>query len=287
MQIDPIQNYEQAKVLFGTCRSPDKGKPLLSKWRLFKEGDNYVISIPQYNPWVNGQKPEIEYLPLCEIDPDHTLTFVMPHSKLLCNSNSISTVLQKLTSITYERAGKDRYRVGGYFATKARWGGMYNIMHKGSPEYFNGIQFNLLTRECLNPQPDMMETIISEERTQWLRDLRRYKKGLKARAKVGALQGHIEEVTKELAEAKNRWRYVGNCPTWTDPVWAEKLIKSMREEDYSHEILKAFVQSALRIRSNTLDDKSVLRAVDYVFTSNSVYLRKVYGVFGERPHEKT
>tara|TARA_R110000823_G_scaffold9739_12_gene33728 strand:- start:289 stop:864 length:576 start_codon:yes stop_codon:yes gene_type:complete len=189
------------------------------------------------------------------------------------------TILYKIIPLLMQRKRKDTYQLGKAWVNSSSWNDWCSI-DASSPEYFQGIQFDLTTQVCLNPKPDLLDSFIPEVRKQWLRDVKRFKKGLKARAKVGALQGYIQEVEKEKA-ADTSWRYTANLPKWTDPKFTQHVLESMRTEQYPPDLLKLMVQTVSTGWNNVqVTDKMVLDNVDRVFDMHSLHYRKAYGVFG-------
>ena len=182
-----------------------------------------------------------------EVDKHNRITFTISQQQLLHHSHSLVTVLYK------------------------------------TPEYFTGIQFDLTTQTCLNPRPDLLDTVIPKVRKQWLRDVKRFKKGLKARAKVGALQGYIDEVVAARAtQPSGGWRhnFDNNLPTWSDPRTTQQVIDCMRTEQYPPDLLKLLVQTTyLGWGSGEITNSMILENVDRVFNTHSIHYRKAYGVF--------
>ena len=278
-----IITYGWCKAHYANVRSPVMGKPMLSSsYRLFREGNDYVIKI--------GWRGTI-WEPLCRITPNNTLVFEAPLDRMLHNNCSLSNILVKITGIHFTRWKKGMYRLGSEkeAATKStstspwcpeKW----EWLHSKAPLYFNGIKFNLDTGKCLNGKPDPTKKVIPEKRKEWLRDLKRYKRGLKTRAKVGALQTYIQAQNEWYASSPSWTERKNRRPIWSGQNWCEKLVCCMREETYPPEILKAFTASVeMGWHVNVLTDQHVLEIVDKIFTKHSEEFRREYGVFGETP----
>ncbi len=283
-----FQCYQDFYDDFKRCRNKEKGRPIKGWCRLYKEGYDFVV---KQVTWGSGPN-----IPLFKVSPDNVVTFVMPLENLLHHTHTIVSSLWRVVPVMIERKRKGIYTAVGthdrayhkyndhrnYFYTD------WEMVKKQGPEYFNGIQFNLLTGECLNPQPDMMDTIVPEVRKQWLRDLKRFKKGLKIRAKVGSLQGYIDMVAKERANSTGGGQYNQTIPRWEHPDVTEQVLECLRAEDYSPDILKLLVQTVnLGWRQSEVTSQMVLDNVDRVFDQHSLHFRKAYGVFGETQHVKS
>jgi hypothetical protein len=158
----------------------------------------------------------------------------------------------------------------------------YEWLHKEGQQYRQGIKFNLLTGECINPEPDMMQTIIPEKRAEWLRDLKRFKRGMKSRAKVGALQGFVDEAKRLRAKSAGHWAFQrDNSIDWKAPACAKMIVACMQADEYPPELLQAFVTDHLCVGFVTLTEH-----IDEVCKQNSVQFRAAYGVFGKPKHVK-
>ena len=267
-----FQTYQNLYDDFKRCRSPIKGRPINGWSRLYKEDKDYVVKMVQWR----GHDIEV-----FRVSPDNTITFTAPFSRVLQHSQTLVASLWRVVPITMWR------KRAGIYCIHSISG--WCDKSKLTPEYFSGIKFNLETGECLNPQPDMMDTIIPEKRKQWLRDVKRFKKGLKIRAKLGAFESIIRTVEAERPSGSGSdWEYVGKLPKWNSPEVTEHVLEGMRTEEYPQDLLKLLVQTANTgfNRDNTTN-KDILENVDYVFNTHSLHYRKAYGVFGDTLHTKS
>ena len=290
-----LLSYADMAGYFRKVKTPSKGRPLKRGLRLYKEGNNYVVKMQDWRG--------AEDIPLFKVSPKNVVTFLLPLEHVLRDSNTLVILLPRVIPIHLTRAKKGVYRIsheGSMNMNPRLWDpcGSYPnwaFMRNEAPQYFKGIKFNFLTGECLNPQPDQATTELPEQRKVWRGELRRYKRGLKARIKVGALEGFIHEEQVALRAASSVWKYRrGVCPDWTQPKLTNLLLKSMRKETYPAELLQAFVRSAISTytvggwdSSAALTGQYLLRVVDQVFTQNSEHLRRKYGVFGKTLHMKS
>jgi len=303
-----LLSYAYMAEYFCKAKTPSKGRPLKRGLRLYKEGNNYVVKMQHWR--VVGDTP---FTPLFKVSPKNVVTFLLPLEHVLRDSSTLVILLPRVIPIHLTRAKKGIYRIsheGSMNMNPRLWDHSrsypnWAFMRKEAPQYFKGIKFNLLTGECLNPQPDQSTTELPEQRKVWRGELRRYKRGLKARIKVGALEGFIHEEQVALRAASSAWKHRRDvCPDWTQPKLTNLLIKSMRKETYPAELLQAFVRSGLGgvvsvggvihtytagvwDSSAALTGQHLLRVVDQVFTQNSEHFRRKYGVFGKTLHMKS
>jgi hypothetical protein len=282
-----ISSYKGAESVYSGCRNPKAGKPLAGQWRLFKAKNTFTICLPL------GWRMERTYLPVATVTPNNTLTMLLSKDEVLQHSNSIVVVLDRLTPFTLQRFGKGKYRIGEAIAHRRCHNGDYRnwacLSKENSQQYYKGIKFDLVSGVCLNPEPDESVEPVPEMRKKWLRDLKRFKYGLKTRAKVGALTMHIQEANiVRIENNKLPWHERKQLAiSWGDDEWCKKLVWCMRNEKYPPEILTAFVQSVEHgWRHHDITREEVLEAVNKTFTRHSEVLRREYGVFGKTFHKK-
>ena len=288
--MDIMKSYKDAEKIWATCRNKRKGKPLPANWRMFKEKSTFMICMPH---WAHG----FHYEPVASITPNNRLTMLLPKEELLRNSNSIVMALHAMTPFMVQRFGKGHYRIGAHskYPSHPSLHRHYLTINKAnSQQYYKGIKFDLVSGVCINPEPDESVEPVPERRKVWLRDLKQFKRGLKTRAKVGALTMHIQKVNEmRMENAKLQWsERTPMVVDWdTAKELRKKLVRCMKKEVYSEDILMAFVQSVSPdpywSSSHALvDQKDVLSVIDTVFNRYSQILRREYGVFGKTLHKK-
>ena len=283
MRINQIQSYKDMEALFSTCRSPAKGKPLPAHWRLYKDDSEFPSVY-----WINiGWRRNKKF---CEGRSDDTVKFCLTPEELYQVSNSIVMVLHKIFPIRCERKRQGIYNIGAIGVVSNNWGTYLSVDKDNSCEYFQGLTFDLKTCRITNPQPDLMDTTDPDMRKAWRKDLTRFKRGLKARAKVGALTGYITEVQSEDRSWSLHNKEISSDsgidlshPENSDAQ--QYVLKCMDIEQYPEDLLRAFVfwsaKHNLYSRS-PIDNTAVFKYVDQMFNKHSLDFRKAYGVFGDK-----
>ena len=283
-----LNTYEEMTAAFNTARYPDKGKPVNQNFRLFKDGDIYKITNNAYGTQV-----------LAEITPDNIITFVAPERHIVGVSQTYVSSFYRWFPFNFHRHRKGLYRIehskildaktakieGNYGAGWAEW----NKIMNAAPAYFEGIQFNLLTGNCLNRQKDDEFIERPAERKVWRQALTKFKKGYKARAKVHALDGLVSEI---LAETGGQTRYHGRCPDWGSKQWLDLLEDSIRKTEYPMPLLKGLVQTTMygghsywrQTTTPTTDD--MISTIDKVCNDLSIPLRRRFNVFEKEGHDE-
>ncbi len=286
-----LKDYADCERKFSTCRTPAKGKPIRTWCRLFKNQDVYEL---RYVAW-QGKDVDV----IAEFHPDGSI--VLPSDSLTWQAMhvSLAMALHRTIPIVTQRIGRARYRIGhtvfldnNVEEQDPQAGGSpfyhdwWYSFKKNGTEYFAGMTFNH-EGLCTNPQYAVSGEIDTEKRRTWLRILRRFKRGLKARAKVGALQQHAKRIYDKHVElerkGQHRWQW--QLPNWQSKKYYDMLKETMQTNEYTPEFLEAFVESATpnTYGNSIATDAHILRYVDTLMNDLSYQLRKDFGVFITEP----
>lgn len=122
-----------------------------------------------------------------------------------------------------------------------------------------------------------MPRIDEDKRREWLRALRRFKYGIKVRAKLGVLQTICEQVAAER-KGQQRW----DAPQWEHDRWVTLLYTCIKDNQFPPELLIGFTKTAEVTFLNPRKQPTVegtLDAVNEVCKQNSRALRQKFGVF--------
>ena len=285
-----ILNYQQADALWSRVRTPHKGKPITGWLRMFKNDEDFLFKVVSY-----GESD------LCRLTPDNKLTFVMPPETLMGNAQTLVSALHRWLPFTTMRHRKGLYRIAGtqpvldemkkrhdrdgdndpHHGHPYRMYQHYNPVMREKAYYFEGIQFDIVNGECLNPKADVKLVEKPEERKQWRRALAAFKRGIKARVRVHAFDGIIDEMWAERQAQSNRWHW--QQPQWESKEWMDILESSIRDNKFPPELLKGLAQTSSTgyYMTNKPDSSDILKALDYVCNNQSIELRRRFGVFAE------
>lgn len=266
-----LRTYDDFNAHFNTARNKDKGKPLKSWGRLYKNRDTIEFYF--------GDRNGLKY---AELTPDNIFTFVAsPHVIRNIAATSFASSLYRAIPIMWQRVGTGRYRVSHTSAIPIESERRYmawTYMRSDAPEYFEGIQFNMLTGKCINRQPDFNATVNTSKRKVWLSALRKFKYGIKSRVRIGAFDPLIQ------AE-KSKPRANQLCPDWTSPQWQDLLFNSIKDNTFPMELLNGFAAHTVNDRwhyhRGNIKATEIITAVDGVCNTLSIDLRKKFGVFDE------
>jgi len=275
-----IKSYADCERLWGTCRNKQKGKPIKGWCRLFKVDDVYELRYEYYYDLPIGQI-------IAKILPDNTIILPSSTSDWSKMHQSLSMALRRAIPIETMRVA-----TGKYYVFDGRHIGIpknpYSPSNHGkfSFEYYGGITFNA-EGKCINPRYSTQGKVNPSKRRVWLQLLKQFKRGLKARAKVGALQKLAEQVAEKRKEDKNaHWRW--NGIEWDTPKNFAMLIDCLEQNKYTSEFLYAYVEWASPISwwgdsRQPVEDKVLIEQADKLLNKYSFKLRKHFGVFLELP----
>jgi hypothetical protein len=270
-----IRSYQQVAEYYKTCRSPAKGKPLRSWGRIFKTEDgNFSFHAVGYN----------ENTQIGILTPDDVFTFTLaPHVARNTCAITLAQSLYRAIPIMWQRAGIAKYRVQHTSKLPMRNDRLqelvdWSYMRKVAPLYFQGMQFNLKTGECVNAKPDVITKINEDKRKEWLTSLRRFKLTVKTMAKIGAFD-------KAVKDAHSSKTYRGQVPEWSDPSWLNLLYESIRDNTCPQRLVLGIASQGIHTNYWRSKDMSVyeviLSGLEYICTTYSMDLRRKFGVFNE------
>ena len=286
-----LNTYEEMLASFNRAKSPDKGKPVNRMWRMFKNADTIRIVCEAY-----GTEK------LAEVTPDNIITFIAEESHIINVSHSYVSSFYRWFPFVVNRHRKGLYRIrstknldneinkalsvpqNGSSSTNSLQYSTFNSVMNSGPAYFKGIQFNLLTGECLNQRPDDKFIEIPAKRKEWRQILTAYKKGLKARAKVHALDAIALEAIKERDNQRNNNNWYSRQPDWSSEEWLDCLEKSMTTLEFPKHLLKGFIETSMASngwgrQSDVPTVNELYKTIDKIFVDLSIPLRRRFKVF--------
>jgi hypothetical protein len=122
-----------------------------------------------------------------------------------------------------------------------------------------------------------MPRIDDDKRREWLRALRRFKYGIKVRAKLGVLQTICEQVAAER-KGKQGW----DAPQWSHDRWVTLLYTCIKNNEFPPALLTGFVKTAEVTFMNPRKQPTVdgtVKAINEICREQSKAIRQKFGVF--------
>lgn len=256
-----IKNYKQAQAFFSKAKSPGKGRPYRGWGRVYKVGADFVF--------------QVYGLELCRITPDDVLIMSITPEEGKARSNTLSIVTHRFVPIAWQRSRLNCYRITGLKSMAAN--ASYWESWKAAPELFKGLMFDLKTGQPLNAKPDMVDRVDKEARKVWIAALRRFKYGIKARAKLGVFASLAEKV---IANRNHE-----SVPRWDTKEWSDLLYESIRNTEFPTTLLQGIVLSSnIRWTGKIPTPADAMRWTDSLINNKSIELRTRFGVFeGDTP----
>lgn len=274
----------------------------------------------QINAWLSAKliddkihlsRYDTPFVVLREHNHEMIAQFVATNRDIIYHSQGLVSALMRWIPFSFIRHSKGVYKIDHTYALSKRvndeinrliglprkelkklkerndffethWYLWESVQRKQSPTYFQGIEYNVHTGECLNAKAEQEYIEIPEKRKQWRRNLALYKKGLKTRLKVGALDRLIEKVNKLNWKEKDIYL--------EDDKWIELLATCIDKQEFPKEILLGIALQFPHGRGKnnwggTLTAKEEISRIDDIFKPLSKLLRIELGVFGHKKHQ--
>lgn len=251
-----VKNFTQAAQLISRCRKPEEGKSLSSWCKMRRTVDGVAFFVSAHN---HNYDTHIGYL-----TPDNIFTFTLDDNQAYHVSPSLSKGLHKITPFAWYRESTRRYSV------------RHKVSLKGS-DVFDGLKFNFVTGEVLNPQRIDTKNVIPEARRQWLRSVKQYKQGIKLRIKMGVFDNIMQEVIHERGKTN---RFEWSQPDWFSDHWLNRLSNALKQQDFSLDILKGITQTAeISYWNRHVTPEEIIITFDKLIKDLSIQLRLRFGVF--------
>ena len=235
-----ISKYDDAIDLLRTCRYMDRGKPLnVTDYRL------HYGSRPDEKRVTHNQQT------IFTINSDNLLKFCMPSDVMARYGQSLSFNLHKIVPLEAVRLGA----------------GLYGLRKLGSTyiqEYFCGLTYDLFDGVFVNPKPPASKCVDKEKRDVWLATLKQYKRGLKARIKLGMKTDHR-----------------GECN-----ISVKEIAAAMQRDEYPQKLLNLIAFRASSFwNPQGADATDMCEKVDAIFKEHSRPLRQAFGVIPDYDEE--
>lgn len=264
-----LKTYEDTQRWFARAKSKDKGRPFNGWAKVKHDGGCYQVYV--YDRLI------------CTITPENILRMEITGTEGRAISNTLSSSINRLVPIVWTRVGMGRYRILGL--RTLRKADSWWVKAKEAPELFKGLEFDLTTGEALNAKADLVKRVDKDARLEWVRCLRRFKRGVQLRAKMGV----FDTIQTDL-NAGSKFRsvngkiFANRTPDWGDEKWMNLLYTSIRDDLYPKELLAGFLLAAPSVLWNRRTGTTAERmgqVATSVINSHSVELRTRFGVFAD------
>jgi len=264
-----MRSFANAQAFMVGCRDPLKGRKVNAPSRLYPMTDCK-------NPaQVAGYCLMYGNRPILTITPDDIITFVTDNERAYGVAASLATTLHRAFPCAWNRKAYKRFEIIGGDAP------YYNSDSRA--ELFDGLQYCLKTRKFLNAKPPLHERVDTEKRKEWLAIIKRFRKNIRLRAKIGVFDAIVNDVLSEFNG--DRFAHQAGRPNWEDQAWRDLLYNSIINDEYPIELMRGFALSGMvyawHSSKLTGTPAMALEAAISVLDSESVYLRQRFGVFND------
>ena len=263
-----IQSYDQAAAFFAGAKSPDKGRPLSrTMWRLFKDGDTYVIR--------NSGDEAIR------ITPDNVATL---HIGQYAPNKGMIWGLPKVSPIYIHKRSEGNYRVHvrkTYPTERYNKPNDFNLtgfkeFSAGGDRLFDGLRIDLSSGWVLNAASDK-PVVDADARKKWLANSAKLKRHLQVITRLGGFDALVQQI---MSTGYNTNMYRWDLPRLLDisknPDRLALFVAAL-EGDKLEEFTYLVAQSM--VACGECSDQAIqLAHINNIFTKNSVTLRVTLGV---------
>jgi len=320
-----LNSYQEVADYFSRARHPERGKPfrnwgIIHKSSSAKYSENGTPYTVKFR-WAYTKEDHI-----CNIYPNNTIEFVYPkdyisyhgttlvgsftrglplifvrvktgkyrlvHTKLADKQHTkIETECNAFNETLPQETKKDNDYLNWVERNSTEWRYSWNeyykwLRGKSNQEYFEGITFDLATGECVNPRDDLEVEINKDNRKEWLRIVKRFKKGLRVRAKSQVFTSLVDDAVKLRKEYRQKGVYDREKTDLTDPNNIDWIVHCMKENKYPVELLTALVdymydhyQGYYYWEFKAYNHKEVIDNINKIFDKLSIPLREKFNVF--------
>lgn len=248
-----FDSYAKVEDFYNKGRKLEKGRRI-----------NAVFSIVK-RPNSLGYTVKVGNQMFMEFSPDNKVVFVLPNHMVRNYAHSIVSTVSRYFPFHLKRVGIGRYKIG--------YGNTYKDWSANATDYVQGLNFSLSTGACLNPQAPAEERVIPEVRTQWLRDLRVWKKGIKARSKMGIFVGIKDALAKDGMHYNVMY----------GESFHKRVTEAIKTNTFPHDLMQDFVKHTIRwaFRADQITGIHILDEIETYLKAHSYDLRCEYGVFSD------
>jgi len=184
-----FKSYEDIYKWFKTARSPARGKPF-GRWaRVYQDNDKCFRVVVHNTSFL-------------QVTPENKAVVLLDAPGIRTINNTLSANLHRLLPMFIIRTGKLHYKIESLATIKAKVAqsnsSVWHAAQEGV-EAFAGLTLDLTTGKFDNPKKDLKDRVNNDMRRQWLSTLRKFKRGIKVRFKLGVFDKYVAEVGSEYA----------------------------------------------------------------------------------------
>lgn len=202
---------------------------------------------------------------LCELSEQDILTFAASPFEIALHHRVLSSTLHLVLPIAVLRVGELQYRID----TAPR---DLHTLKTSSPEYFQGISFDLASGKCLNRRPDSGAPINVAKRKEFYGFMKDFFTVMQALTRLGVVDAALDKRPPPVS------------PAWRSEENVDRLAFAIKTGQIDQDLLLDFVRTArgkywmLRI-NHVLQAKDVIQTVRNICRANRLLLKQRFGVY--------
>jgi hypothetical protein len=259
-------SYQDIDTWMTRARNFSKGRPVRSWGRIVPDPASTSTSPPYlflvHQNW--NKQPTV-----FRVYSDNIVEWLYTGGQMKGRAHSLVAYLMDVFPFAVARTGKQRYNV---YPLARRYSDVWNGT---GYEVYPGLKFNMLTGEVLNPKPTPETSEVSPEaRRVWLRALRKFKRVMRTRIKLGAINPELIDRGRKLR------REQGDSPDWAGAD-ADMLYAALTKDEYPDEFMVKFAATAHNFVwwSQQVQTEHLYKALDDMTSTASIEMRRRFGVF--------
>jgi hypothetical protein len=274
--MDEFRSYDSIAKWYSKVRDPVQGRPTSqASWcRVIR------------NPVGIGPGGGYEFYahrtymkePFAVVKPDNSIEFMYTGTQVRAISNTLTGWLWRVLPFHVQRISKCRYNI--VHSKQAQGLPWWEAPRKLGYTMYPGIAFDLTGGVCLNPKviDTSPKAVDADKRKQWLRDLSQFKKNIKVRARIGAMDQYVQPRNSTVAKIR---------PDWTNAHWLDMLEGAIKSGTIPTDLLQSIVVHAAyrKWSMHRITASDIYDAVDDICKIASLDLRLRYGVIKETQDE--
>lgn len=137
-------------------------------------------------------------------------------------------------------------------------------------EHYRGMQWDISTGVCLNPRPSILKTVNRDKRKDWVASLKRFRRALHTRVKLGVVQSMID--TGKILD----------MPSVGLPELTNNILEAIKSGEVHTDLIGQIIRyTYFKGWQKSVDNDRFKLTVESIINGNSVRFRQEFGVLKE------
>lgn len=203
--------------------------------------------------------------PICRLSEQDIVTFIAAPFEVALHHRVLTNTLHLVLPIALLRIGELQYRID----TAPR---DLHTLKTSSPEYYQGISFDLSSGKCLNKKPDSGSPVNVAKRKEFYGFMRDFFTVMQAMARLGIVDAALKNRPGALS------------PVWRSEENLDRLVFAIKSGQIDEALLMDFARTArskywMQRINHVLQAKDVIQTVRNICRANRLLLKQRFGVY--------